>query len=96
MANQTDPSSLLRRLDYMPVWLAVVLGIGAGTLLAAVLLRWAPPLVGAVVFVVLLGGAVALASSGGPIAVVAPPSESEPVTIVAPPPEPERAELGLE
>ena len=59
---------LLRRLDYCPAWLALPVGIGAGVLGAAAALTWTPAVVGAALFVLLLGGAALLAWSGEPVA----------------------------
>lgn len=87
----TQFSSHLRRLDYLPAGLALALGGGGGVLLGAVLLHWAPPVVGVVSFVALLAGAVALASSGAPITVLAGPHEAEPA---APGPEMVRVPAG--
>ena len=55
---------LLRRLDYCLVWLALPVGIGAGVLGAAVVLILTPAVVGAALFVLVLGGAALLAWSG--------------------------------
>src|SRR5262245_31821736 len=59
---------LLRRLAYCPMWLALAVGIVAGVLGAAAVLAWTPAVVGAALFVLLLGGAVLLAWSGEPVA----------------------------
>ncbi len=70
--------SLLRRLDYLPGWLGVTLGVGAGALLGGALALAAPPLVAGAGFLALLGLAVALARSGAPISVIDAPTESPP------------------
>jgi formylglycine-generating enzyme required for sulfatase activity len=59
---------ILRRLDYCPVWLALPVGLGAGVLGAAAVLILTPAVVGAALFVLLLGGAALLAWSGEPVA----------------------------
>ena len=59
---------LLRRLDYCPAWLALPVGIGVGVLGAAAVLTWTPAVVGAALFVLLLGGAARLAWSCEPVA----------------------------
>jgi formylglycine-generating enzyme required for sulfatase activity len=59
---------ILRRLDYCPVWLALPVGLGAGVLGAVAVLTWTPAVVGAALFVLLLGGAALLAWSGEPVA----------------------------
>jgi formylglycine-generating enzyme required for sulfatase activity len=58
----------LRRLDSCPVWLALPVGIGVGVLGAAAVLIWTPAVVGAALFVLLLGGAALLSWSGEPVA----------------------------
>src|SRR5215831_18266898 len=72
MESQTMAAAVyhrfLRRLDYCPVWLALPVGVGAGVLGAAAVLIWTPTVVGAVLFVLLLGGAALLAWSGEPVA----------------------------
>ena len=67
--NASKPFATLRRLDYLPAWLAVTLGVSAGILLGLLLFQ-SSPLMAGVGFVALLGGAVALAGSGEPIAVL--------------------------
>ncbi len=58
----------LRGRDYCPAWLALPVGIGAGVLGVAAALIWTPAVVGAALFVLLLGGAALLAWSGEPVA----------------------------
>ncbi len=70
---------LLRQIDYWPKWLATTLGVGGSAVLAGALLMWAPPVVAGLGFVVLLGGALALAFSGEPISVVVAPQVMPPV-----------------
>src|SRR5512147_2507250 len=72
--------SLLRRLDYLPPWLAIALGV---CLSLGVVLIPASSLVTVISFVVLLGIAVALAHGGEPIAEIIRESKPE-----SPPPEP--------
>ena len=60
---------LLRRLDYLPGWLGMALGVGAGALLG-VGLALTSPIVGGAGFLALLGLAIALAFSGEPITVL--------------------------
>jgi formylglycine-generating enzyme required for sulfatase activity len=77
-AVKTKPSvirpPLLRRLDYLPVGIAVVLGVITGALLGACFALGPLPVAG-IGFVMLLGGAVALAYSGEPITVLMRPGE---------------------
>lgn len=75
--NAAKSLAALRRLDYLPAWLAVTLGVGAG-ILASLLLFQTSPLMAGVGFVALLGGAVALAGSGEPIAIPVSPAEPTP------------------
>jgi hypothetical protein len=49
------------------VWLALPVGIGVGVLAAAAVLILTPAVVGATLFVLLLGGAARLAWSGEPV-----------------------------
>ncbi len=74
----TIPPHLLRRLDYCPTWLALPVGFGIGALLAVTVLLWTPAVLGATLFVLLLGGAALLASSGEPVAVLVRAPEPEP------------------
>lgn len=86
--NAAKSLAALRRLDYLPAWLALALGVGAG-ILASLLLFQTSPLMAEVGFVALLGGAVALAGSGEPIAIpVSPEKPAPPPTPVEPKPEP--------
>lgn len=55
---------LLRRLDYLPGWLGMALGVGPGALLGVGLAQTSPG------FLALLGLAIALAFSGEPITVI--------------------------
>lgn len=48
---------LLRRLDYCPTWLAVPLGLGAGALVAMMVLLWTPSVLILILFVLMMGGA---------------------------------------
>ena len=78
----------LRGVDYLPAWLAITLGLSAGVLLGLLLFQASSPIAG-VGFVVLLGGAVALAGSGEPIAVSLKPEKPTPLPQpVEPKPEP--------
>ena len=87
--NAAKSLAALRRLDYLPAWLAITLGVGAG-ILASLLLFQTSPLMAGVGFVALLGGAVALAGSGEPIAIPVSPAEpTPPPQSVEPKPEPE-------
>ena len=82
-----------RRLDYLPAWLALTLGVGAG-ILASLLLFQTPPLMAGIGFVALLVGAVALAWSGEPVAIPVSPAEPPPPPQpVEPKPEPEPPSL---
>ena len=72
--------SLLRRLDYLPPWLAIALGV---CLSLGMVLVPTSSLVAAMGFVVLLGVAFALACGGEPIAEIIRESKPE-----SPPPEP--------
>lgn len=72
-------ATTLRQMDYLPAWLAIALGLSTGVLLSLLLFQTSPLMAG-VGFVVLLGGAVALAGSGEPIAI--------PVKLMEPPPPP--------
>ena len=90
----TIPPHLLRRLDYCPTWLALPVGFGIGALLAVTVLLWTPAVLGATLFVLLLGGAALLASSGEPVAVLVP--EPEPRPEPRPEPEPVPVLPGLE
>ncbi len=86
----------LRGVDYLPAWLAITLGLSAGVLLGLLLFQTSPPIAG-VGFVALLGGAVALAGSGEPIAIpvkpVEPPPPPPPVEPKPEPPPPSLVEL---
>ena len=93
----TTPPHLLRRLDYCPTWLALPLGLGIGALFAVAVLLWTPAVLGTTLFVLLLGGAALLASSGEPVAARVRAPEPEPalepllpgeVAVVVPEPEP--------
>ena len=75
--NASNPFATLRRLDYLPAWLAIALGLSAGILLGLLLFQTSPLMAG-VGFVALLGGAVALAGSGEPIAVLVRPTPTSP------------------
>jgi formylglycine-generating enzyme required for sulfatase activity len=78
----------LRGVDYLPAWLALTLGLSAGVLLGLLLFQTSPLMAG-VGFVMLLGGAVALAWSGEPIAVpVKLEKPAPPPPPVEPKPEP--------
>jgi formylglycine-generating enzyme required for sulfatase activity len=79
---------MLRRLDYLSPWLAVAVGFGGSALLGAVVLTWLSPIVGSVLFLALLGGAVFVAYSGEPITVVLQPDKPEPVPTPPEPPVP--------
>jgi sulfatase modifying factor 1 len=68
----------LRGVDYLPAWLAITLGISAGVLLGLLLFQTSPLMAG-VGFIALLGGAVALAGSGEPIAVPVKPEKPAPL-----------------
>lgn len=68
---------LLRRLDYLPGWLGMALGVGAGALLG-VGLALTSPIVGGAGFLALLGLAIALAFSGEPITVIDRPVARKP------------------
>jgi formylglycine-generating enzyme required for sulfatase activity len=86
--NAAKSFAALRRLDYLPAWLAVTLGVSAGVLLSLLLFQ-ASTLMAGVGFVALLGGAVALAGSGEPIAIpVSPAKPAPPPQPVEPKPEP--------
>ena len=78
----------LRGVDYLPAWLAITLGLSAGVLLGLLLFQASSPIAG-VGFVALLGGAVALAWSGEPIAIPVKPVEPPPPPPVEPKPKPE-------
>jgi formylglycine-generating enzyme required for sulfatase activity len=90
--------SWLRRLDYIPAWLAVALGVGTGAFAGAVLALGTPMLAG-VGFVASLTVAVMLAYHGKPITVlertVAPGKEPEPTigTVTKPEPVPPKPSL---
>lgn len=87
--NAGKPFATLRRLDYLPAWLAITLGVSAGVLLSLLLFQASPLMVG-VGFVALLGGAVVLARSGEPIAVpISPAKPAPPPPPVEPKPKPE-------
>jgi formylglycine-generating enzyme required for sulfatase activity len=78
----------LRGVDYLPAWLAITLGVSTG-ILASLLLFQTAPLMAGVGFVALLGGAVALAGSGEPIAItISPAKPAPPPQPVEPKPEP--------
>jgi hypothetical protein len=87
LMNPTEPiasiprPSWLRRLDYVPAWLAIAFGVGTGAFVGAWLALGSPVLAG-VGFVTLLAGAVVLAYGGEPITVleraVVPGKEPEP------------------
>ncbi len=81
--------SLLRRLDYLPGWLGVTLGVGGALALAA------PPLVAGTGFLALLGLAVALARSGEPISVIDPPAQSPPERLAEREPPPPKVDDGV-
>ncbi|MEE8525721.1 MAG: formylglycine-generating enzyme family protein [Thermoanaerobaculia bacterium] len=68
----------LRQLDYLPPWLAVGLGLGAGVALGVVLTAEAS-ITGAVLFITVVGLAAVLAFSGEPVAVLEPVAKPESV-----------------
>lgn len=67
---RSTPALWLRRLDFLPPWVAWALGLGGGALAGAALAGAAPGTVGVLGFLALLGAAAGLAASGEPIAVV--------------------------
>jgi formylglycine-generating enzyme required for sulfatase activity len=86
--NAAESFAALRQLDYLPAWLAVTLGVSAG-ILASLLLFQTSPLMAGVGFVALLGGAVVLAGSGEPIAILVKPEKLTPPPPVQPKPKPD-------
>ncbi len=89
LADNGVRTSIARRLDYLPAWAAMVLGVAVGGV-AGVLAIGAHPVAGGVVFVVLVALAGGLAWSGEPVAVFEgisddvepePPEPTEPYVI---------------
>jgi sulfatase modifying factor 1 len=79
----------LRWLDYQPAVINIILGVTTGLMLSELLFQTSP-LIAGVGFIALLGGAVALAWSGEPIAIpVSPAKPTPPHQPVEPKPKPE-------
>ncbi len=68
LADKAANTSILRRLDFLPAWAAIVLGVALGGVAGALLLG-SHPIGGAAAFVLLLALAGALAWSGEPVAI---------------------------
>ncbi len=88
MPELADKRSIFRRLDFLPAWAAVALGVGLGGVAGGLLLQ-AHPVAGVAAFVALLALAGALALSGEPVAIfeaaeVEEPAEPEGPQVVRP------------